>query len=515
MPGDPYKKVATGDPFDPAAIWYNGTQDVLRAYRRGGSPATISNPGAGVQGKFVEGLRYVQNNSGKDVAQYGVLTIDEVIFTPTDNLQEFKNNAALTGIDPDSVNFSEGHFVIAYDPIPDGKVGRAFVFGVCPVQIDFAADTDEWADVKDGDVTKLKSDDSSGGAYVLWKESGIGTKWALVRLCNVPASAVTWLRINAPEAAYSAGPPPVGGGGWYEADVLAGKPTDPPDPITDVAIPVAGETIPPLVFPYNGLALAQNSLEANLGDPPSHWVQTPCYVPAWLISSASTDADGKRPTYRFAYPRPGPTTLSITGIYGSLGSIGGPGIGGWRYQASFYVGTPQKVTIAGATTLPDNGEIVNVGSLTPVIVCFENAPESGNVGSFRLPAGTQVTGVFTGGYSDDVSPVPIYRGSVPMPDVFEVVAADDGSGTNAADATSYATYKYNFIDLVTGNIYVKGADPGTNRPAGFLVGPASTALVQFLGGTATLVQAFEYPAVATCPDTASVAAPVVMPSWIL
>jgi len=53
--------------------------------------------------------------------------------------------------------------------------------GVVQVQIDVTDANHGYADVKASDNTKLASG-ASGSAVILWKESGTGTKWAIIRI---------------------------------------------------------------------------------------------------------------------------------------------------------------------------------------------------------------------------------------------------------------------------------------------------------------------------------------------
>ena len=91
----------------------------------------------------------VKNTSGADRARFEILGISAPVFTPTDNLEEFRNRVVLSG--------------------------------VCPVKVD-VANANHWhADIADNSAANLKSG-GGGAAQILWKESGTGVKWAVVRL---------------------------------------------------------------------------------------------------------------------------------------------------------------------------------------------------------------------------------------------------------------------------------------------------------------------------------------------
>lgn len=132
----------------------------------------------------------VKNDSGEDVPRFGVLGIDGVIFTADDNLLEFQARVAFTGITPAEADHA-GKFVICLDPIADGKIGRAWVSGVCHVQVDFTDAGHKFCDVKGTDRTKLASS-TTGSARILYRDgTGTGTKWCVVRMGDGEAGQST------------------------------------------------------------------------------------------------------------------------------------------------------------------------------------------------------------------------------------------------------------------------------------------------------------------------------------
>jgi hypothetical protein len=96
-------------------------------------------------------------------------------------LSEFQNQVAFRGITPTTAAHA-GKFVVCLDPIADGHIGRAWVSGVCHVQVNIQDSADTHCDVKNNDRTMLQSG-RSGPARILFRESaGAGTKWCVVRL---------------------------------------------------------------------------------------------------------------------------------------------------------------------------------------------------------------------------------------------------------------------------------------------------------------------------------------------
>lgn len=167
-----------GDPLRIHAPTWNAILDATRAHqagrrRAGASPTTpIDDPN----------LVLVKNASGSDVARMGVLGIDGVLFSEADNSDGFKNGPVLLGDTPD-VTVHAGRFVVTVEPIADGKIGRARVAGLTPVKVNLAEVGDEWAEVEDGDATRLLSG-PNGSARLLWLASptGTGEQWALAQI---------------------------------------------------------------------------------------------------------------------------------------------------------------------------------------------------------------------------------------------------------------------------------------------------------------------------------------------
>ena len=84
-----------------------------------------------------------------------------------------------------------GRFAILTGPIPNGKIGQAAVAGVCVAKVDVQAEDDGFADIADGSTASLTSG-PSGAATILWKETGTGEKWAIVRFGGGGGAGLLW-----------------------------------------------------------------------------------------------------------------------------------------------------------------------------------------------------------------------------------------------------------------------------------------------------------------------------------
>ena len=196
------KHVQSGDPLRiPAGDW-NKIVDATRAYfeqqagGRGPMPATA--------GARQTSIVLVRNDSGDDLPRNAVVGINGPIILPGDHLDEFLRQVALSVVTPvEDQHASAGHFAVLLDPLPassGGGIGRAYVNGICPVQIDLLDDTHTTAGVIDGDATKLES--GKPGVQILWHDtpgsggSGSTVVWALVHLGTSWGGGWFWAKLG-------------------------------------------------------------------------------------------------------------------------------------------------------------------------------------------------------------------------------------------------------------------------------------------------------------------------------
>lgn len=170
-------KVKTGDPLVISAADYNAFVDAALDLRQ----RQLAQGRVTKASQWENGPVLVRNDSGSDVGRFYVLGLNGPIFTPTADLDGFKNHRAWVGGSPDETAHADCKFVITQVPIAAGKLGLACIGGATPVQVEVTNETHAFADVVTGTTANLASS-ASGGAQILWKESGTGLKWALVRL---------------------------------------------------------------------------------------------------------------------------------------------------------------------------------------------------------------------------------------------------------------------------------------------------------------------------------------------
>lgn len=131
----------------------------------------------------------VSNGTGGDFEQFAPFGLT-VSATPTFNpttaaaIPSYQMHRAMQMQVPSYAGFAtqtHGRLGITLDPIRSGKIGRAILSGVAPCKIDIVASGHQYADLKHSDKTQLQSR-SQGPCQILWRESGTGTRWAIVRI---------------------------------------------------------------------------------------------------------------------------------------------------------------------------------------------------------------------------------------------------------------------------------------------------------------------------------------------
>jgi len=172
--GDHLKKVRPGQPLDIPAATFNTFVDAARDYLQR-QQATSGKP---TQSFRQTGIVPVKNASGADAARFTVLGIDSPILSPSEAPDSFANQVAFVGVTATASH--AGKFVVLLEPIADGEIGKACVAGVCPAVVNVTDAGHQFADIAAGQPVLASC--ASGSALILWKDSGTGLKWAVVRL---------------------------------------------------------------------------------------------------------------------------------------------------------------------------------------------------------------------------------------------------------------------------------------------------------------------------------------------
>lgn len=252
---DPFAHPKAGDPLNINAQGYSAALDAGKAYQR---RLHRLNGGRGYSPETHNTIVIIKNSSGADRARFSVLGISGALITPTDNLEQFKGQIALTGTTPTTASYS-GKFAILDEPAKADELAKAVVAGFTVAKINVTDSTHGWADVKNSDTASLASG-STGTAKIIWKESGTGVKWAYILIGASPPSGVD-LKNNgttAVAAATSINIPTTGGSN----NILKYAGTT-PDGELQMNIPTGGSADRGKVVRFNGTVAEWGFIEAR------------------------------------------------------------------------------------------------------------------------------------------------------------------------------------------------------------------------------------------------------------
>ncbi len=198
---DPFAKVAIGDPVRFQAQLWNAMIDAAQANQKSKHGQAIASLTTTRSTTIVR----IKNETGTNLARGSILGLDGPIFTPADtNLDIFWREVCFRGIAPTLAQHRRRYAVILQAALGDssgygydsgGQIVMAAIAGVCPVQIDVLDVSHDYANITDGDSTKLTSS-RHGHARILWREGegstgyepgygygyDTGLQWAIVML---------------------------------------------------------------------------------------------------------------------------------------------------------------------------------------------------------------------------------------------------------------------------------------------------------------------------------------------
>jgi hypothetical protein len=173
---DMFKKVRDGEKLRIPARTYNAMVDAAQDYINRRNNLNTDSKG------LPDNIVYVKNNTGAAVDSLNILGITGVAIFPSAN-----QPVVFGGVVPSSVNHSDSRFVITAEPIANNSIGRAYSTGCVPTKVYIYDQKHNFADIIDNDKTRLKSTEY-GPVAILWKESGTGEKWAVIRFGATPPS---------------------------------------------------------------------------------------------------------------------------------------------------------------------------------------------------------------------------------------------------------------------------------------------------------------------------------------
>jgi len=179
---DNLQHVQPGAPFEPSAATWNEFIDAARAVKDHRSQRGENALNALIQPHNTCLVKY-DASTGSTLAAFSTLSYGTPLIDPSaaasDRLLASKR-PAIAGVTPSAATANRP-FLITMEPIQGGSLGRAVASGLAVVQVSVSS-ASHWRAKPSAGVTANLVSAASGGVPILWKESGTGTKWAMVLL---------------------------------------------------------------------------------------------------------------------------------------------------------------------------------------------------------------------------------------------------------------------------------------------------------------------------------------------
>lgn len=171
MPDGKFTNVTTGQPFQPRADTWNAFIAAAEAHEKVGPVQTDANQH---QLPISCSAVLVLNDSGQALQKHNIVGLDTSLLTPD---TDFQQEPGFEVILPAAASHKRAFGILAED-LANGDVGLCGIAGPCWTKVEVVNAAHEVATITDADETKLTS--GADGIPILWKESGTGTKWAIV-----------------------------------------------------------------------------------------------------------------------------------------------------------------------------------------------------------------------------------------------------------------------------------------------------------------------------------------------
>jgi hypothetical protein len=167
------QKVVAGQPLKIRADTFNSMIDAANYVKnkRTGNSVDIKRTNSG--------LILIRNDTESDVAIRRVMGFGDTVADPATAEDQFCEYIAFKGATPD-IDLHVGKWALLLDPIGSGEYGRAAISGEHQAKINVTDESHTHVEI--GDESTLLQSCFYGSAKILWKESGTGEKWAVIRL---------------------------------------------------------------------------------------------------------------------------------------------------------------------------------------------------------------------------------------------------------------------------------------------------------------------------------------------
>jgi hypothetical protein len=193
----PYDKLPAGSPCTAFSITaWNRMLDMLRWWTS--QQKNTGNPGSSA--KRQPCIFDVQNNTGDNLNWLAVIGLDDVVFTPQNNLDGFRHKPMFKGVYP-TVAKHLGKWGVIVSPCPVDGIEATVVAGVTPVRVYVNSTDDKFCDIiakktVSGEDCYLGT--GASGAQILWLDptaTGSTIGWAIVRLGQGSGTSTQWFQL--------------------------------------------------------------------------------------------------------------------------------------------------------------------------------------------------------------------------------------------------------------------------------------------------------------------------------
>ncbi len=180
------KHVHPGDKLNIPATAYNAFVDAARDLQ-----SRQRNAERESQRDFRQnGIVLVRNDSDDVIEAHHALAIGGVLIEPgsADQERTFQSRTPLKG-HVATVGSPKLGFVVAQEPIAVGEVGRCVITGITPARVHIYDERDTTCELDP--LTTVLASAPLGGAPIIWRETGLGEKWAVIELGRPSLARIT------------------------------------------------------------------------------------------------------------------------------------------------------------------------------------------------------------------------------------------------------------------------------------------------------------------------------------
>jgi len=178
---DPLSKVRPGQAVVFTAAGHNAVVDAAKAHEQhrlgsAGQPARSI--------RLSPGEILVRNDSGSDVARFGILSLGNSVIAPGTSYDGFAEQVCLSS---HAISPLRPNWCVTQEPIPAGAIGRAVVSGATVARVLVQPGQEQLRYAEPLTNLYLQCVES-GQAEILYRETGTGPRNAVVRMSNTPST---------------------------------------------------------------------------------------------------------------------------------------------------------------------------------------------------------------------------------------------------------------------------------------------------------------------------------------